>query len=357
MIGYVYTLLIILFIFQSTPAKSYLSINEEKKIIHQYAPPQNLKLKLDLFFSDTLVQSFFKDRPISVCTPRSLKSQLTKTHKRLITQKESQYLTHWKNHNGNIFSLICQKYKITNMTPFHKKVLIFTSEELFPEYVLKILNKEVLRIFPNNQFEYTYLKNISRVLLNAKLQEFANKHNAQYLQVLKKYLYHIPWQPYDLSDNNYIVIAQRICTMPSTQESKNNFKQMLDDKTLRLKKSYILMMKELLKAVFYAGISDLIETNLLFFYQNNQPQFIISDTERDGYTDSNEHFFHKDHAEIYNSMEKALSLLTRRIFDIHEDQEIQFINHLKEVGKIPLTLSSYIKSINKIKNSVICKKA
>lgn len=326
---------LLFFITQIIILYGHLSMSEEKKIINQFAPPQELQEKLDDFFSDEKVKLFFDTTLLATHTPlRKLLGKLTSGEMRSLINNNKSFNTLWQKTNKNIFESICQKYNLEVLSSPLKKTIIFTSPNVLPNFVIKIANKHVIAHAPNKKVELAHLKNVSRVLLNQKILEFSQRYQTSHLYPLKKFLYHVPWRPLDLTDKNFIVLSERIYMESSIQDNKKAFQALFNYEMGTFNKPYEHIFKEFFGAAYYAGISDLTPTNIFFITHNGVEKIIISDTERDGFQDTNQCFFQKDPQQIYSCFEKGISFFAQKILDLPKEKIPSFFTYIKNLCSI-----------------------
>ena len=79
-----------------------------------------------------------------------------------------------------------------------------------PQWLIKLINfhyegfmDKVIRTFNRN-------RNLQRVIVNEKIKECIAKYNLTYFTTPKKYIYHLPNRPISFSDQNYLVLSEKL---------------------------------------------------------------------------------------------------------------------------------------------------
>lgn len=326
-----FTYLVLILFFQATAAFCYLSQQEEKMACEKYCPPEPLRNQLDLFFSNSTAQNFFITRNRLQYLPKlGLRQFSAKQRLEWINlQKQSRF--DWDNFYSKNYDHVCKTLCIKPLVSLSKNTFVFSSETYFPGYVLKLSKSEWIDFEGKGLPEVVRYKNISRVFYNDKLQEFIKLNNTNHLQALNKYLYHLPGQPQELSDRNYCVIAEKVENLPTPDMSKDSFKAMFNLENLEVKKEYISLIQELVRAVFYTGIADLRPHNIFLLKFDELEKILIIDTERHGFYDSDKNFFHKSQQEIRASAQRGLFNFSRYTLCLAEQKAYMLASKLQEL--------------------------
>ncbi|MBS1988252.1 hypothetical protein JST56_04630 [Candidatus Dependentiae bacterium] len=316
-----------------TPLLSYLSDQEEKKYLEKFRIPQELQLGIDLFLSDSTARTFFVDRPRHQFLPKLGVRKFTAGDRLRWSLGQKELKNNWESQYVPIYRALCADGKITPLALLNKNSFILASDTYWPGYVLKMSKSEWIDFEDNHESRLVRYKNISRVFYNDKLQEFIKQNNAQFLYAVQKYLYHIPGMPRELSDRNYAVVAEKIENLPTSRMSKESFGAMLDYQKLEIKPEFQPMIRELVQATFYTGIADLRPHNIFLIEKDGAQKILIIDTERHGYYDTDENFFHKNAQEIHQSALRGLFNFACYTLCLPERSAYQVVKHLQ--GLLP----------------------
>lgn len=141
-----------------------------------------------------------------------------------------------------------------------------------PDYLIKAINYEHESFFDKIIRTFHRNRNICRIYINEKIQECIKKYNLKYITTPQKYLYHIPGLPDDLSDANYMVLAQRMDIL-CPQCNRHHFTYHATDEQ---KKEVVTVIKEI-------GYGDSHLENICFLKDGSGIAFI--DTEPHGTVD------------------------------------------------------------------------
>lgn len=284
---------------------AYLSIQEEKKTLEKFKIPSHLQQKLDLFFTDTRTYELFINRQRRQFLPKLGVRRFPAQQRIEWTNEQVKIRTHWDLLHLPLYEELCKSCVIQPLAGLNKNTFILTSHS-WPNYVVKINKNEWLDFNEQGIPELVRYKNISRVFYNDKIHEFIEKYNPNHIYAIKKYLYHLPGKPLNLSDRNYCVVAERVYDLPTSKMSKLAFGAMFNLDNFEVKKEYTALIQELVQLVFYTGIADLRPHNIFLIDQNGVKKILIIDTERHGYFDTDKHFFHKNETEVKQSALRGL---------------------------------------------------
>lgn len=182
----------------------------------EHAPPKQLKDALDMLFvcQGTPRMHFSQNQCSGACRFFSfVKCCCTYSYKDTARQNNDKIRQFFK--TVKVMQLEMNTYldKVGLICTFDK------SMGLLSNYVLKI------RIPSNNlsrvvQPDGRVLggiqkhRNVSRIIGAQRIQDTIRKYNLNHVFVPKKYLYRIPGRPDDISDDNYIVVAERVGGVP-----------------------------------------------------------------------------------------------------------------------------------------------
>lgn len=297
-----------------------LSKHEEKNSIKRFAPPLEVQKQIDLFFTYSNVQNLFISRPRCQFLQKSGTRQFSPQARNQWALNQNNARDLWKSYFNEEFINVCKQFDITSLASLEKNTFILESKKYWPGFILKISKDEWATTNENRSPEVIRYKNTSRVFYNNKLEEFITKTNAKHLLCLKKYLYHIPGQPHEISDRNYCVLAEKFENLPEETKNKEAIKSLFNLEKQEIKNEFIPMIKELIQAMFYTGIADIRPHNVFLINNNGILKFLFIDTERHGFYDSDQNFFHKNPAEIKASAKRGIYNLCKTILRLSDNE-------------------------------------
>lgn len=144
-----------------------------------------------------------------------------------------------------------------------------TGDSLFPSLIVKI---QKLRT-GHSPFEY---QNISRVWYSKLISDIVENHGLKHIRPVKKCFLHVPTQPSELSDKNYVVVCEKINPLYSRVGRGEKLQELLIRAT-RGDRNALRLIAEMLFVIKKAGLWDITLQNILFV-EKNKVAFI--DTEK-----------------------------------------------------------------------------
>jgi|GEM_PF-5191548 len=323
--------LILAMCYLTTPLLGYLSPQEEKIYLEKFSPPQELRLGIDLFLSNTTARDFFVNRTRHQYLPKLGVRRFTAGDRLRWSIDQKNLKNNWESKYVPMYEALCSEGNITPLADLNKNSFILASDIYWPKHVLKMSKSEWFDFEEDGQSKLVRYKNISRVFYNDKLHEFIKKYNARFLYAVQKYLYHIPGMPTELSDRNYAIVAEKIDNLPSSRMSKQSFGAMLDYQKLEIKPEFQPMIRELVQATFYTGIADLRPHNIFLIEKEGINKIVIIDTERHGYFDTDKNFFHKSAQEVHESALRGLFNFAFYTLELPEKSAYVVVKHLQSL--------------------------
>ncbi len=138
----------------------------------------------------------------------------------------------------------------------------------FPQYVVKINFRRWPSIY----------QNLTRIVNHDKIRKVVKAYNLNHIHPLNAWLLHIPGQPAQLHDDNYVVIEERVANLPSEQENKALIKMFFGNK----KEGYTDFYNQVKKVIEEVGLWDLIGangSNMYVIEKNGEFKVVFVDTE------------------------------------------------------------------------------
>lgn len=281
--------------------------NKFAQILEECLVPQALQEKLDALFQTSDFQTFLvnhKKRILlgNVRYRMAANVSVAEAKKQLLMITTQQY-----NHEIEIpetsFAQFCTTYNIQDLAfKVQRKGQIYALvSDLWDGYVLKVPR---CRWIDNDDMIPSKYQNISRVFYNKKIRDFAKANNLKHIHPIRKYLYHIPGKPFDLNDDNYLIVADRVDNFPSIEQNLKLLENLLDSQ--ELSKGEIVfsnesgdVMQEMLQIITYAGIWDIKMHNVFFTLHDESLKTLFLDTEKPGLGGgSDNNFFHANYDEF-----------------------------------------------------------
>ncbi len=228
-------------------------------------------------------------------------------------------------------SLLFKKYKILNLAENQeiKNTYVLASEKLWPNFVIKIPRpRRINETLETIKFRSLY-QNISRIFYNNEIKKLTNINLVKHIYQLKKFLYHIPGRPKKLCDNNYFVVSEKINSLPTTEENKKKFQDMIDKEKNSIKREYAPFINDIITAIVNIGLGDIAPQNIFFSNSHQSRCIFFVDTEQCAKCNKYDTiFFNKNDSEINLNKHYGLFNFFVRFFNISEKYSNFLVNKI-----------------------------
>ena len=296
-------------------AKATLTDEQAKKAIRNLSLPQDHSIRenLETFFEDPDVRAFFVDR-----IKGAMFNQWTGTGKKLrahlfIQRKQLEAQRDWQS-TADLLPQIIKKYGIELLKP-NGNTFVLKSKNFWPGYLVKIAKYDW---YDNTDYEkdnsnpqHSLYQNISRVFYASAIRVQIEKKGLKHIYPLQKYLFHIPGQPKNLNDDNYVVVSEYIKDL-SDEKNARIFKGMggkitTDPNALEkygISEKYIEPIVELDYVIQYCGLFDISPKHVFYTNTNTKDglKFVLIDLEKPGIGGGPDSaFFYQDHESRYRN--------------------------------------------------------
>jgi hypothetical protein len=155
------------------------------------------------------------------------------------------------------------------------------------------------------------LQNVSRVFYAKQINDFIAKNDLTHIFPLKQWLVHIPWRPYDLNDDNYLVASEKIQTLPSKTLNIKRFQLLIDSysnknshEAKEAEESEELInqkeiISQLIRVIDYAALWDIRLEKVFLIENQGNLKILFLDLEKPGLGGGfDKNFYHKDEGEV-----------------------------------------------------------
>jgi len=139
-------------------------------------------------------------------------------------------------------------------------------------YILKMMRRKRGNISIGRSYD-DFDSNIQRVVEAERFRQCIKENNFKHIFLPQKWLYHVPGQPHELNDSNYIVVVEMLL-LPHREKNR----QLLRNLEL---KTHREALDELFDLIAYVGFSDAGASNIRVFEDPESDTFVfaIIDTE------------------------------------------------------------------------------
>ncbi len=131
--------LILAMCYLTTPLLGYLSPQEEKIYLEKFSPPQELRLGIDLFLSNTTARDFFVNRTRHQYLPKLGVRRFTAGDRLRWSIDQKNLKNNWESKYVPMYEALCSEGNITPLADLNKNSFILASDIYWPKHVLKIL--------------------------------------------------------------------------------------------------------------------------------------------------------------------------------------------------------------------------
>lgn len=183
----------------------------------------------------------------------------------------------------------------------------------------------VLRV-PNCEWYDTYVsatdipikaskyQNVSRVFYGKQINDFIVQENLDRVYPFKQYLWHIPGRPAELSDENYLVVAEKIMELPAIKLNATRFNGLVKEISRRIdnrinipeiyvKKTAERLVIQMVQVISYAALWDIKLKNVFLIKHNGVLKILFLDIEKPGLGGGADiNFYHTHDGEVMSNM-------------------------------------------------------
>ncbi|KKP22977.1 MAG: hypothetical protein SZ59_C0004G0052 [candidate division TM6 bacterium GW2011_GWF2_28_16] len=303
--------------------KADLTKNEQEMLIKKYIAPKDITEKLDSLFENETAKKLFLSREYIILSradkvypqykPRT--EELYGKTIEDITNKNNNLRESWnKEDYKNSLEELKTKYNLNIFFNLPCSFILRFNE--MPEYLIKINGAK----WPSKY------QNISRILGNEQVQD--KKLNNVF--PIEKWFYHIPGQPDELIDENYLIISSFVPELPSPDNNKINFQNLEPEKNID-DLQMLLTIRILITECYLWQINDF--SNMYLKINGNKKQIICTDTQLDGISGSMFEYIYSDESFYLKSDERKKRLKSCGLGQLKEILNKEAIDYLEKLDQ------------------------
>ncbi len=193
------------------------------------------------------------------------------------------------------FDKFCTSQEITNLSP-EASTAVLTKESwnfvlLVPRcewYDTFDYDKTALTVKQPFPMQPSQFQNISRVFYTTQINDFIRDNNFKNIHPLHQWLIHIPDRPYNLSDENYLVAAEKIPNLPSIEARAGKFSE--------LKAEDLSLVMQFAEVIDEAALWSVEASNVFIIEEQGSFKVLFLDIEKPGIGGGADVNFYHTHA-------------------------------------------------------------
>lgn len=312
--------------------------------------PAKIKEELDRLFSDPAAHQFLVDNPKRVLIAGPAKGRLQRqaqTSAKVAAELERLQKRHhqaitFSEENAAALEDFFRRHDLQDLVPTANTTVLTTPTWDFvvriPRYEWYDTYAEEEKHIPMRPSQY---QNVSRVFYSKQINDFIEHENLNRIYPFKQYLYHIPGKEGDLCDENYLVVGEKIRSLPSVELNAARFASIVEEGVtslygeLEVPEIYPLdeeLVIQILQVITFAAMWDIKLKNLFLIEEAGELKALFLDTEKPGLgggADAN--FYHTDRGEVLSNTRTGLEGLSN-IF-IPQEAKRALIQQANELHK------------------------
>ena len=204
------------------------------------------------------------------------------------------------------WNVFCKKYNLKNLTP-DANTYALTSDTW--DFILRTPRSEWFDRFDDNatpkDLSPSKFQNVSRVVYAKQINDFIASDGLDHIYPLQQWLVHIPGQPHDLSDKNYLVACEKIQQLPLLEINMARFQELIDSgneldpegcPSIFVKEEWFDLVTQLVQVITRAAMWNIKLKNVFLIEDEGRLKVLFLDTEKPGLSGGFDEFFYHTHA-------------------------------------------------------------
>ena len=157
-------------------------------------------------------------------------------------------------------------------------------------------------------------QNVSRVFYAKQINDFVVREGLDRVYPFKQWLWHIPGRPHVLSDENYLVVTEKIVDLPAIELNATRFQGLVEEVTRRIynemdvpevyvKEEAESLVVQIVQVISYAALWDIKLKNIFLINHDGELKILFLDTEKPGLGGGADvNFYHTHEDEVMSNM-------------------------------------------------------